>query len=61
MGAALAKFLFDRSGVTAIEYGVMACAIALVLIAAAGSTGLHVNMVLKHAVALVSKGRTVAQ
>jgi len=56
MGAGLGRFLADETGVTAIEYGLIALFISLVLIGAAGSTGQHLKHLLHLAAALASKG-----
>jgi pilus assembly protein Flp/PilA len=57
MGAGLGRFLADEAGVTAIEYGLIALLVSLVLIGAAGSTGQHLKHLLHLAAALSSKGR----
>jgi pilus assembly protein Flp/PilA len=38
-----ARFLNDQSGATAIEYGLIAAGIAVVIIAAVQSVGTHLN------------------
>lgn len=43
MKSALLTFLADDSGVTAIEYGVMAALISVVIIGAVGSVGSHLK------------------
>ena len=40
MNALLLRFLKDESGATAIEYGLIACGIALAIIAAINALGL---------------------
>jgi len=61
MGKALVRFLQDRSGVTAIEYAVIASLMSLVLVAATRSAGLHVAMTLRHAAAFMIKGHALVR
>ena len=43
MNNLVARFLHDESGVTAIEYGLIAAGIAIVIIAAVGSVGTNLS------------------
>jgi len=43
--SAFSKFLFDESGATAIEYGLIAAGIALAIIAAVNGLGSNLNTV----------------
>ena len=43
MSKLVLRFLEDNSGVTAIEYGLIAAGIAVVIIAAVQLTGTHLN------------------
>jgi pilus assembly protein Flp/PilA len=43
--SALSKFLFDESGATAIEYGLIAAGIALAIIAVVNGLGSNLNTV----------------
>ena len=55
MGQALASFVKDQSGVTGIEYGVIALGVALAVISAADVMGHHLKLVLHIAAALTTK------
>jgi Flp pilus assembly pilin Flp len=50
------RFLVDEGAVTAIEYGLIALFVSLLLMSAAGSAGLHLKHLLHLAAALSSKG-----
>jgi pilus assembly protein Flp/PilA len=56
MTQASARFLQDQSGATAIEYGVVALFVAIVLIAVAQTIGLHLSMTFVRAVGFITKG-----
>ena len=56
MGRAITTFLADPSGVTGIEYGVIACSIALILVSAAASAGHHLQVLFHIAAALSPDG-----
>jgi pilus assembly protein Flp/PilA len=43
MQTLISRFLNDESGVTAIEYGLIAAGIAIVIIAAVGSVGTNLS------------------
>jgi pilus assembly protein Flp/PilA len=43
MKTLISRFLNDASGVTAIEYGLIAAGIAIVIIAAVGSVGTNLS------------------
>ena len=58
MAQAFVRFLQDQSGATAIEYGVVALFVAIVLIAVAQPIGLHVSVTLVRAVGFITKGHT---
>ena len=47
MSASLTRLLADEKGVTAIEYGAIACFVGLVLVVAAGDVGLHARSVFR--------------
>lgn len=57
MGNAFARFLQDQSGVTGIEYAVIAFCIALALVAGAQSAGLHVALTLKRLAVVMINGQ----
>ncbi len=57
MGKAPVTFLEDQSGVTGIEYGVIALGIMLVIVSAVGIMGQHLKLSLFHiAAALIAGG-----
>jgi Flp pilus assembly pilin Flp len=60
MGAALARFLDDRSGVTGIEYGVIALGVSLVIVSAAGAAGQHLKDLLRLVAALTTSHPALA-
>lgn len=60
MAKALAKFLQDRSGVTAIEYAVIVFFIAVMLITVTQSLGEHVAMTLRRATGFMIQRHVLA-
>lgn len=60
MATALARFLQDRSGVTAIEYAVIVFFIAVVLITVTQSLGEHLAMTLRRATDSMIQRHTLA-
>jgi Flp pilus assembly pilin Flp len=56
MGAVLDRFVADEAGVTAIEYGLIAFAVSLILVGAAGSAGQHLKQFLHLVAALTANG-----
>ena len=58
MGKAFAAFLHDQSGVTGVEYAVIAFGVAVTLISAIEALGRHLRVAFAIAGALVSHGPT---
>lgn len=56
MTQAFVRLLQDQSGATAIEYGVVALFVAIVLIAVAQTIGLHLSVTLVRAIGFITKG-----
>jgi Flp pilus assembly pilin Flp len=56
MGKALISFLADQSGVSAVEYGLIAFAIALALLSVSGLGGRYLKTFLQIVAALRSGG-----
>ena len=57
MGTSLTRFLADESGVTAIEYGLVAGLISLVILAATDDAGLRVRAVLRFVAFILDPGQ----
>lgn len=58
MAQTFARVLQDQSGATAIEYGVVALFVAIVLIAVAQAIGLHLGLTLVRAVGFITRDHT---
>jgi pilus assembly protein Flp/PilA len=56
MGTVVGRFLADETGVTAVEYGLIALFVSLVLVAAAGVAGQHLRQFFHLAATVVVKG-----
>lgn len=54
------RFLRDEEGVTAIEYGLIATLVALLLVAGAGALGTNLNAAFQHIADCISTGTVAA-